>query len=47
MVFRTEFVCFRDVSFDAIFGQLGANFDQLFYQFGGYLVQICANLALI
>jgi hypothetical protein len=47
IVFPLEFVCFRDVSLDAIFGQLGVNLDQFYPTWellGPNLDQLGANL---
>ena len=47
IVFHLEFVCFRDVSLDAIFGQLGVNLDQFYPTWellGPNLDQLGANL---
>ena len=42
--FRKEFVCFRDVSLDAILSHPGANLDPFLPNLGGYLVRILADL---
>ena len=47
IVFVWEFVCFRDVSIDAIFDQLRVNLGELLPNLEGYLVRMWTNLASI